>query len=59
MSGDLVRIVLEDAESAIRAPRVVAERARRDDRGGACSLCANIGAERVADAARSRDGNWW
>lgn len=56
LNGDLVRIVLEDAETAIG--RLASSLAERDASGGAAhahqlkGLCANVGAERLADAAR-------
>jgi HPt (histidine-containing phosphotransfer) domain-containing protein len=67
MNGELVRIVLEDAESAIG--RLVSSLDERDAALGAAhahqlkGLCANVGADRLADAAlrleRSiSDGDW-
>lgn len=67
LNGDLVRIVLEDAQTAIG--RLLSSLDERDAGKGSAhahqlkGLCANVGAERLADAAlrleRSIDeGDW-
>ena len=67
MNGELVRVVLEDAETAIR--ELASALDERDAAVGAAyahqikGMCANVGAERLADLAlhleRSiADGDW-